>query len=121
MTNFDKSKNLSVEGGFGEYWVIFSDDNGRKVVARFKHGSAKASANHFVKFLVKNFTVEEYFEARRNKLAPEQILEQKGYIGYNLAKGLKQMGYEPTAEGKAQWHADRMAQYETEAKAKQVV
>lgn len=112
MTNFTKN-NIIVDGGAGEVWVNYaSEDNKRVFVARFKHGAPKANANHFVKFLIGNITVEEYFAAYKSGKAPLEILEDKGYVGYNMVKALKQMGYAPDAAGKAQWRADRFAEFE---------
>ena len=70
-----------------------------KFVARFKHKpGSKAS---FVAFLIKNFTVEEYFAARESGLAPLQIVESKGYILPHIKKWLKEAGLPLTREGVA--------------------
>jgi hypothetical protein len=69
MTKFTKA-NLHFDGlqlTFGESQFF---------VARFKNGGSKA----FVDFLIKNFTVEEYFASRHIGMAPLEILQSKGYI-----------------------------------------
>jgi hypothetical protein len=63
-------------------------------VARFKRGG-KAE---FVKFLVKNFTVEEYFFALE-RLQPMEILQHKGFVSPAIKKVLKIWGFEPTQAG----------------------
>jgi hypothetical protein len=70
-----------------------------KFVARFKHKpGSKAS---FVSFLIKNFTVEEYFAAMASGLAPLQIVNDKGYIQPHIRKWLKEAGLPLTREGVA--------------------
>lgn len=50
--------------------------------------------NYFVKFLMANFTVEEYFDLTENKgLAPAEALKTKGYVSKTVQKILKQAGY----------------------------
>jgi hypothetical protein len=63
-------------------------------VARFKRG-AKAE---FVRFLVKNFTVDEYFFALE-RLQPMEILQHKGFVSPAIKKVLKIWGFEPTQAG----------------------
>jgi hypothetical protein len=63
-------------------------------VARFKRGG-KAE---FVRFLVKNFTVEEYFFALE-RLQPMEILQHKGFVSPAIKKVLKIWGFEPTQAG----------------------
>jgi hypothetical protein len=101
--NFNKDQ-FVVSGITGDVWVHY--DN--QFVGRFKHGSAKASANHFVKFLIKNFTVEEYFaKMEQPDSAPVRILEEKGYVSYNITKLLKKEGYPQTREAFKQYLDDR--------------
>ena len=70
-----------------------------KFVARFKHKpGSKAS---FVTFLIKNFSVEEYFAAMASGLAPLQIVNDKGYIQPHIKKWLKEAGLPLTREGVA--------------------
>jgi hypothetical protein len=86
MTKFVKEQFTS-----GEYAMY----NGR-FVARFKRGG-RAS---FLSFLVKNFTVEEYFQKLEGeKMAPLTILESKGYLLPHIKKWLKEGGYEVTPAG----------------------
>ena len=68
-----------------------------KFVARFKYkpGSKKS----FIAFLIKNFTVEQYFAAMESGLAPLQILNAKGYIQPHIKKWLKEAGLPETREG----------------------
>jgi hypothetical protein len=71
-----------------------------EVIARFKHGGM----NHFRSFMVKNFSVEEYFDKMNNTtLAPMQILETKGYVSFNVSKVLKKLGYPVTQAGLKQY------------------
>ena len=69
--------NISIEGS-KEVYVRHNDE----FVARFKYSSPKASAKHFVKFLEKNYTPEEYFAKRKLGIPPLSILQQKGYVSY---------------------------------------
>jgi len=95
MTKFDKSKFTS-----GEYAMYEG-----KFVARFKRGS-RAS---FINFLVKNFTVEEYFQKLEGeKLAPLPILESKGYLLPHIKKHLKEGGYEVSRAGLDKMIQDRI-------------
>ena len=101
--NFNKDQ-FVISGGYGEYWVSY--DN--QFVGRFKHGAPKASANHFIKFLIKNFTVEEFFaKMAKPDSAPVRILEEKGYLSYNIVKLLKKHGYAQTREAFEQFLDDR--------------
>lgn len=71
MTKFDKSK-FNYHGGYLTYEGKF--------IARFKYrGGAKMGP--FKSFLIKNFTVEEYFVAydEGRGLPPLKILETKGF------------------------------------------
>lgn len=77
----------------------------RTFVARFKNGGM----SHFRSFLIKNFSVEEYFAQREANVAPLTILETKGYICQNVAKALKFAGYPATLEGKQQYLNYQMA------------
>jgi len=87
MTKFVKSEFS------GQEYVTY----GGKFVARFKHNkSGKAT---FLTFLVKNFTVEEYFLKIENGEAPLSILSAKGYIHPNVKRMLKNAGYEVSTEG----------------------
>jgi len=63
VTPFDKSK-FTFDGMFLEYEGKF--------IARFKYVRSNVSA--FRTFLIKNFTVEEFFERRAREEAPLDIL-----------------------------------------------
>lgn len=85
MTKFNK-ENFKFDGLFLMYDGAF--------VARFKRGGMGA----FKSFLVKNFSVEEYFQLSKD-LAPVEILATKGFVMPNTAKILKKFGFEPNAAG----------------------
>ena len=73
-------------GQGSDRWVTY----GGKFVARFKYMNAFRSAKHFVSFLIKHFTVEEYFQKLEvERIAPFYILEEKGYECYNVLKNRK--------------------------------
>jgi hypothetical protein len=68
MTKFDKTK-FSYHGGYLMY--------GDKFVARFKYSRVPVSKAVFLKQLLKNHTVEEYFHKHQVQgIAPLTILEQ---------------------------------------------
>ena len=91
MTKFENAK-FRKSGDFLLY------DN--EVIARFKRGGM----SHFRSFMVKNFSVEEYFDKFNNTtLAPMEILEQKGYVSFNVCKVLKKLGFEQTQAGLKQY------------------
>jgi hypothetical protein len=77
---------------------------GGKFVARFKRGG-KAS---FLKFLVKNFSVEEYFGRLDAGESPLKILEAKGYLLPHIKKLLKEIGYEVSVTGFHQYTEDQL-------------
>ena len=77
---------------------------GGKFVARFKRGG-KAT---FLTFLVKNFTVEEYFGRLAAGEAPLKILESKGYLLPHIKKLLKEIGYEVSVVGFKQYIEDQV-------------
>ena len=105
MTNFVKA-NFRIDGPFVTYPVAnFAD--GYKFVARFKH--LPASKGTFLTFLVKHFTVEEYFAHIDNGIAPLTILENKGYILPHVKKLLKRFGYPLTKAGFTQYVKDEAA------------
>jgi hypothetical protein len=76
--------NVSIEGS-SEVYVM----NGTDFVARFKYANPKSSARHFVKFLVKNFTPQEYAAELATGKAPLTILQTKGFVSYNAIKARK--------------------------------
>ena len=98
MTTFTKT-NLQFDGMYLTY-------NGSQFVARFKRAS---DSKTFVTFLIKNFTVEEYFAQRADGVAPLTIAESKGYLLPHIKKWLKQYGYPLTVEGFYQFAADQGA------------
>ena len=67
-----------------------------KFVARFKRGGKV----EFLSFLIKNFTVDEYFAALET-LAPVEVLETKGFVSAKIKRFLKLVGFEPTQAGLA--------------------
>ena len=77
--------NISIEGS-KEVYVRHNDE----FVARFKYSSPKASAKHFVKFLKANYSPEEYFAKRKLGLPPLSILQQKGFVSYNVQRANKE-------------------------------
>ena len=69
-------------------------------VARFKYSSRDKA--RFLTFLIKNFTVEEFFNAVNtpnpcnpwnNPFSPAPVLEAKGYISATVRSGMKAKGY----------------------------
>lgn len=94
MTKFEKS-NFDYHGGYLTYQGKF--------VARFKH--VPSNRADFVSFLIKNFSVEEYFAARDRGNAPGTILANKGHIPKHIRKWL--------ADGTLkEWSGVEMAQRE---------
>jgi hypothetical protein len=67
----------------------------RKFVARFKYIKYCAS---FKSFLIKNFSVSEYFDAYDSGTSPLDILESKGFMTPHAKKLCKQNGMIPTLE-----------------------
>lgn len=85
----------------GDY-LMYNATGGRspmtsKFIARFKY--CRGNRAGFKAFLVKNFTVEEYFSAREADVAPATILETKGYVSKSVKAILAQRGYPETQEG----------------------
>ncbi len=87
MAKFIKSE-FHYHGGFLTY--------NQKVVARFKY--TPRDKGPFVTFLVKNFTVEEYFKLCET-LPPSKVLATKGYISSTVKSMLKERGYPQTQDG----------------------
>jgi hypothetical protein len=75
-------------------------------VARFKYCSRDKAG--FVSFLIKHFTVEEYFNLYDNGCgaAPVTILKSKGYVSATVKRILKDAGYEPTQTAYDQYIQD---------------
>jgi len=75
-----------------------------KFVSRFKY--QRSAAGTFQTFLIKNFTVEEYFDRMAGGEAPLTILESKGYILPHIKKWLKEGNYPVTRAGYEQFVLD---------------
>jgi len=108
MTKFNRDQ-FNKGGEYIEYCMVpmpcpFEQ---RKFVARFKY--AKGSKASFVSFLIKNFTVEEYFARLDAGEAPLLIVESKGYIQPHIKKWLREGGYPVTVEGKERYIRDQVA------------
>lgn len=80
-----------------------------KFVARFKY--AKGGKASFIKFLIKNFTVEEYFSALEGGKGPLQIAEEKGYLLPHIKKALKKGGYTVDKAGFKKMAQDQVDAY----------
>ena len=75
MTKFEK-KNFHYSGGYLSYQV--EPFPARPVfIARFKYNKGRRAP--FMKFLMKNFTVESYLAQYATGLAPLQILHAAGF------------------------------------------
>ena len=82
---------------YGSEYVDYNIDGKSKFVARFKY--KRGSKGSFITFLIKNFTVEEYFGRLDAGEAPLTILQSKGYLQPHIKKWLKEGGYPVTQEG----------------------
>lgn len=80
----------------GMYLTYCAPDKAPVFVARFKR---KGQYGSFMTFLIKNFTVEEYFAARNVGDAPIEILQSKGYLQPHIKRMLKSIGYPVTVAG----------------------
>lgn len=110
MTKFIK-ENFYINGAYVDYNI---GDKSR-FVARFKYsGGGKSS---FITFLIKNFTVEEYFARMDAGEAPLTIVQSKGYLLPHIKKELRRVGYPVTAEGFKKMIADQVATYSKPAAA----
>lgn len=89
---FEKGMYLNYQRTEGERSVF---------IARFKYRRSDQAG--FISFLIKNFTVEEYFERMENGESPLNILESKGYLGASVKRDLKNVGFEPTLEGRTSY------------------
>lgn len=88
MTQFIKDQ-FQIDGPYVSY-------NG-KFIARFKYQAAAKGS--FITFLIKNFTVEEYFAAIDVGSAPLTVAESKGYLLPHIKKWLKVAGLPITQAG----------------------
>ena len=98
MTKFDRKK-FTYHGGYLEYTGTYKDQptwdqvapncHPSRVgmpkelfIARFKYSGGPVKMGAFKKFLINNFTVEEYVEARKDEGidgTPLRILQNKGF------------------------------------------
>lgn len=82
-------------GRGSERWVMYGPE--RKFVGRFKYRGASA-AKHFVKFLITNFEVEEYFELLNTpnpkKSVEEQLRACRSSTSERLPESESAEGYE---------------------------
>lgn len=116
MTTFNK-ENFEYHGGYltytgdqGEFNQYFEQpchptrEGMRKdaFIARFKYVKHQGT---FKTFLIKHFTVEEYFGRIAADEAPLTILESKGYVMPHIKKWLKADGYPQTQAGYKAWSA----------------
>lgn len=92
MTAFNKDDFMN----YGMY-VHYMVEGDSKFVARFKYASS--GKRSFITFLIKNFTVEEYFGRLAAGETPLTILQSKGYLQPHIKKYLKQLGYPVTSAG----------------------
>jgi len=99
MTKFVK-ENFTNSGGY----ITYGED--RKFVARFKY--AKDGAGSFITFLIKNYTVEEYFALLNVGVAPLMIVQEKGYILPHIKRWLKRDGYETSKVGFDKYIEDKI-------------
>lgn len=104
MTTFIKE-----EFSTGSEYVSYYTNGRSNFIARFKY--AKGSKAAFLKFLIKNFTVEEYFNRIAAGESPLPILQSKGFIQPHVKKFLKEAGYEVSPAGFEKYLQDRVAQY----------
>jgi len=102
------SENLLVDGMYIHYRK--NDYDKPMFVARLKH--QKKDNRRFKKFLIENFTVEEYFLKMTEGYSPLEIVEQKGFISSNIKRVLKSVGYPETPAAYRQYKQDRMREYE---------
>lgn len=74
---------FNYQAGYLTYGQYFTADE--KFVARFKYSAQRNRKAGFIKFLVNNFTPEEYFSRTANRAdgklgeTPLGVLESKGY------------------------------------------
>ena len=101
MTAFQKNLFNNDHG-----WVTYGPD--RKFVARFKY--APRPVGTFINFLIKNFSMEEYFGRLDKGESPLPILESKGYVMPHIKKWLKEAGLPPTQAGYRIWLDRRTAE-----------
>ena len=86
--------NLIYSGGYLDY---VDPEGKKKFVARFKH--MPSSKGTFITFLIKHFTVEEFFARSDADETPLDILQSKGYLLPHIKKVLKSKGYPMSPDG----------------------
>lgn len=79
-----------------------------KFVARFRTGGVGS----FVTFLIKNFTVEEYFGRLDAGESPLEVAESKGYMLPHIKKWLKEAGLPISKDSLPALRAFHKARYE---------
>ena len=88
-------------GEFQQYYEKVREDGSRvkrdRFVARFKYGSKPWKT--WVNFLVKHFSVEDYFGRYDAGESPLDIMRSKGFISPAEKKKLKAAGFAPTKLG----------------------
>tara|TARA_Y100000588_G_C13768068_1_gene716959 strand:- start:101 stop:466 length:366 start_codon:yes stop_codon:yes gene_type:complete len=99
-------ENLRKDGMYLTYTGPLPANAKRGFIARFK--TDRRDMGPFTTFLIKNFTVEEYFDAYAADVPPLKILESKGYMSRNAKAACKREGFPVTPEGfeaavKASW------------------
>jgi hypothetical protein len=84
-----KKDQFNYSGGYLDY----TDDNGTKrFVARFKYAQT-TSRGPWVTFMIKNFTVEEYFSGIADGYTPLKVMEARGYVLSHIKKWMKSDGW----------------------------
>jgi hypothetical protein len=91
MSTFHQS-GFNFDGMYLSYQTVEGE---RKFVARFKRGGMASFRN----FLIKNFSIQEYFSMMEDEMSPLEILATKGFVMPKTAKILKKFGFEPNAAG----------------------
>ena len=81
-TSFNK-ENFHFDGMYLVYGPYMYSKESR-FVARFKYSRRDKAS--FIKFLIANFTVEEYFSALEKQHAPTEILKAKGWVSPTFLK-----------------------------------
>jgi len=91
---------LESHGGYTTYYPKGMFTNPREFICRFKYTIKDRPG--FLRFLVCNFTPEEYLNLLKQKdehgmfLSPAGILRSKGYVSKMRGELLENNGYEPT-------------------------
>lgn len=111
MTRFTKDTLVITRAGT-ESWIHYhAAGEPGKFVARFKYGS-KSSAGDYKKFLIANFTVEEFFELQEaGQKDPKhggayKVAEERGFLLRHIREWLKEGGYEVSQAGYKLYLAD---------------